>query len=560
ELRGAADTAEELWRSLRSAGEELSKAGEALQKGGGVSLSPVSDAARESSAALFGALSEMSEQMSALEGVLNSTGDALSEDLRAINSQMNSIFRIATDAVTDARSVSADDAVLVEDASDVNVEGIRAGKLELCRNEGAVDGDRNVGGVVGSMAIEYELDPENDLTGSLRFGSVFETRAVALRCVNSGAVTAKKDCAGGIAGEMDLGSVIECENYGDVESTDGSYAGGIAGLSRGMLRSCWSKCRVSALSYLGGVAGDAEKLMGCRAIAAIDGAGKPYAGAVAGFADPAGGQVRENLFLDLGEAGIDGVSYAGIAESAEFEALCGWEAVPDAFTRFHLTLSADGKLVSRIPFRYGRDLRRVSLPQIPRKEGFYAAWPDFDRSGRVSDLYVEAVYTPWITLLPSPQREGERALVLAEGEFTAAAVLDAAAEAMAPPEGTKEGRPLRLSLQGAGNPGALPLRFLNTAGKNAALWQYADGQWRKLDSVLNGGYLMALAPAEGVYCVCVPDGAPLWLIPCAAGAALLAFCAALLGRRRSKQRKQAQNHAKEAENAENTENTETQKS
>ena len=45
------------------------------------------------------------------------------------------------------------------------------------------------------------------------FGSSYETKAVLMNCVNRGAVTSKKDCVGGLAGRMDLGTALECQNY-----------------------------------------------------------------------------------------------------------------------------------------------------------------------------------------------------------------------------------------------------------------------------------------------------------------------------------------------------------
>ena len=47
----------------------------------------------------------------------------------------------------------------------------------------------------------------------------YETKAVLQGCVNYGSVTAKKDCVGGLAGRMDLGTALDCQNYGPVEST-----------------------------------------------------------------------------------------------------------------------------------------------------------------------------------------------------------------------------------------------------------------------------------------------------------------------------------------------------
>ena len=60
------------------------------------------------------------------------------------------------------------------------------GKVLECTNYGSVEADRNVGGLAGSMAIEYDLDPEDDLLSNehrtTRF--TYQTRAILLSCDN----------------------------------------------------------------------------------------------------------------------------------------------------------------------------------------------------------------------------------------------------------------------------------------------------------------------------------------------------------------------------------------
>lgn len=52
-----------------------------------------------------------------------------------------------------------------EDVSDEAPETTDTGYLSDARNDGTVEGDVNVAGIVGSMAIEYDFDPEDDLSG-----------------------------------------------------------------------------------------------------------------------------------------------------------------------------------------------------------------------------------------------------------------------------------------------------------------------------------------------------------------------------------------------------------
>ena len=59
-----------------------------------------------------------------------------------------------------------------------------------------VNGDLNVGGIVGTMNIEYDLDPEfdPDLTDSTDITLRSTVNNVVIRCSNYGEVTSEKQC------------------------------------------------------------------------------------------------------------------------------------------------------------------------------------------------------------------------------------------------------------------------------------------------------------------------------------------------------------------------------
>ena len=88
-----------------------------------------------------------------------------------------------------------------------------------------------MGGIVGAIAVENDLDTQDDLEiigdGSLNFHC--DARAVVLHCENDGTVTGKKENAGGIVGWASMGLLRECLNTGAVEAEDADYVGGIAG-------------------------------------------------------------------------------------------------------------------------------------------------------------------------------------------------------------------------------------------------------------------------------------------------------------------------------------------
>lgn len=485
ELADAAALAAPVGRGLERAFDILKIVASNVVEDGPVSFTPLGETVRQSSRGLFDALTDLSQELEDLNGAVSSAGDSLSADLRAISRQFNKVFQVLLDTLSDIRDeADGSSRDLVTDTSDENIAATRYGKVENCRNEGAIDGDRNVGGVAGTISIEYGLDPEGDLALSLR--GTYETKAVLQSSVNHGAVTAKKDCAGGLAGRMDLGTALDCENYAPVKSASGSYVGGIAGMAgSAVVRESFAKCALSGADDIGGIAGCAGNLRNCYAIATVL-EGTERVGAIAGSGERE--DIRNNFFVDTGVAGIDGVSYAGAAQPIPFEELRQLPDIPAEFAAFTLAFKTEDQTVQEIPFTYGQDLSKLELPAIPEKEGFYGQWPEFDTSGLNSDIILEAVYTPWVTLVASMEQEGELALALAEGQFTEEVVLH-----VRPASSTDETWwDVNLDGTDLGPEDDVTLRLLNHTGGKAEVWQFRDGGKPavRMDAKVNGSYLI----------------------------------------------------------------------
>ena len=555
ELREVSSSASAAGGLLSHAFDTISGAVDQLTADGPREFTPLGEAAREAGDSLYNALAGLSDEMAALNGTLQSGGDVVTADLRAISRQFNVVFDVLIHALADLRDdVEGGVESYVQDTSDEDIAATREGKVADCANAGAVEGDRNVGGVVGAMAIEVDLDPEDDIMEKLSFGATYETKAVLQGSVNRGSVTAKKDCVGGLIGRMDLGTALDCQSYGPIASTGGDYVGGAAGWASASIRGCYAKNTLSGGRYVGGVAGWASRLRDSYAIATIE-EGTECLGAVAGNIET-GGVLTGNRFVDTGWAGVDGVSYAGRAEPIAFEELAQLPGVPPEFTAFTLTLMADETFVAQLPFFYGSDLSRLDLPEVPEKEDCYGVWPEFDPSGTGSDLTLEAVYIPWVTLVASQEQEGKLSRALAEGKFTEEAVLRAEDSAQTPPEGGIYVWDISLTGSQLTGGETVPLRLLNPEGGDALVWQYQNGQWNQVEAVRNGKYLaLAMEGTSGTFCLQPQEAFP-WLIAvgAAAGAVVLLLVLALLGRRRRK--KKAAKAAKAAEEAETDETRE----
>ena len=314
-----------------------------------------------------------------------------------------------------------------------------------------------------------------------------------------------------------------------------------AGYADGTIRNSCSKCVLSGASYVGGIAGWASRLRNCAAIVTI-GEGTEWVGAIAGDADLKAGDLHDNFFVDTGTAGVDGISYAGIAEPVDFETLRAMPGIPTEFVSFTLTLMANDAVVAAIPFYYGEDLSLVELPKVPEREGFYGAWPEFDVSGLSSDITLEAVYTPWVTLIASEAREGTLSLALAEGRFTEDSSLQVSSSAQTPPAGgsgkqTTNVWELTLTGTDVAEGDTVPIRLLNRGGGKATVWQLTGGQWHEVEATANGHYLMlTMTGTSGIFCIRSAPGSPLVLILLLAAAALVLLLLILLIRRRKKKK------------------------
>ena len=454
--------------------------------------------------------SSLIEGADTLNTLMNTSADTLLADLQAINNQFGVITNLVREEGKRAQEQQAGDRF--EDVSgQKSAQEQSTGRVSACRNEGTVEGDLDVAGIAGAIGIDLEFDPEDDLKqqGDRSLDVWIQASAVAYQCVNVGAVTAKKDNAGGIAGRMDLGAIDSCENNAPVSSTDGSYVGGVAGSSRGRIQGCWSKGALSGSHYIGGIAGQGDTLTDCRAAVEID-RGEGYLGAIAGTVNE-GGMAQGNLFASGSLAGIDGISYQGQAEPVEFAALCTLPGVPEQFDQLTLTFVADGQTLDTVEIPYGGALE--TLPSIPAKEGCSAAWPDLDYGHITVSQRVEAVYTPYVSALSDG---GTLPQILVDGSFSTQARMtqDSREEGWTDENGgAHSGTVWTVTVTDPNlEDAAYTVHYRLPEGtKGWQLWVEEDGVWTRRDASVDGSYL--IFPGSGTsttFCV-LSQPFPIWL-------------------------------------------------
>lgn len=362
-------------------------------------------------------------QLQLLTGeTLNSAG-TLGTDIENIAGQAGKLSDTFKAVMQEAQELSLTD--FVADISKINLEEATFGKVVSCTNNGKVYADKNVGGIAGNMSVEYELDPEDDVTAelSLQERQQHKLTTIIYKCVNNTMVTAKKNYVGGICGRMDLGIIAGSEGYGYVSSESGDYVGGIAGLTGSTVQNCFAKCSLSGRNYIGGVvgsgvsedtSGESSLVSGCYTLVEVLGY-QQFAGAIAGIN---AGQYAECFFVSQDLPGINRTSYAQKAEPITYEELLEVSDLPDEFEVFTLSFVANGEVVHSTTFKYGDSFDEDIFPNVPMMYGTQGQWDTAELKNLQKDTVVTAVYSQYQAALASEElREDGRPIFLAEGQF-----------------------------------------------------------------------------------------------------------------------------------------------
>ena len=479
--------------------------------------------------ALTSSLGAMSGTMNQIAAISQKTVTTLSSDLQAIGNQVQAMSTTINGA---AENLGA----AFTDISDSDTDGDTFGKVERCVNHGSVLADWNVGGIVGAISVENDLDVENDLEvigeNSLNFHC--DARAVVLRCENRGTVTGKKENAGGISGWVSMGLVRECVNTGTVEAASADYVGGIAGQSEGFIRRCQVKANLSGCSNVGGIAGCGKTVTDCMAMVRLL-TGSEKLGAILGTARGSG-ELLSNYYLNVerDHGGIDGISYHLIAQPLAEQAFFRLEGLSESFRSHTIRFVYDDGTEETRTVLHGKALKDKDIPAIPTVEGSEGGWKS-DWNVNLDCVTFDAVFTasylPRTAVLESQQtRENGLPILLCQGSFARDAGLEvqqgSAPEELLPVECWEFAAPDESA--------QLTLRFLPPENADAkeltVLVCTADGSWQERNCNVDGSYLVFTVDAgEHTFCVArtqkqIPIPALLAILAAVAAAGILLVC------------------------------------
>ena len=437
------------------------------------------------------ALDDIDSELSAIQDRVDSMAQAAGADNDALHATSQAIFD-DMEAVRQAISgLGKEPELTVTDLTDEIDQG--PGLVKGCTASGTVQGDTNVGGIVGTVSTELGDDPEAtfDLGDLKLMSDVYATlRAVVRDCRFDGDVTVKNECGGGVAGRCEAGAIVDCAARGTVE-TGGDYCGGIAGRTKGRVIRCAALTDLTGQSWLGGVAGLGQDITDCRTMVRADSDGE-YQGAIAGQAE---GTLTGNRYLMEDLAGLDGVDYAETAQGLDFDAFSQLEYIPADFLTFSYRFEVNGQTVAEIPFQYGDDLDTSLVPEAPKQGEEYGQWPQFPTQDLRRSMVLSVQFTtPTSTLA---DQDGV-AQLLVEGTFSPDASLTVNQEEL--PDQKVEGYTSRsawnYTVTGSQSDTiTVRLRAEGVAKPAAAVYQ--DGSWQRVDSTLDGSYLVFQAPTQG---------------------------------------------------------------
>lgn len=437
------------------------------------------------------ALDDIDGELSAIQNRVDSMTQAAGADNDALHATSQAIFD-DMEAVRQAISgLGKEPELTVTDLTDEIDQG--PGLVKGCTASGTVQGDTNVGGIVGTVSTELGDDPEAtfDLGDLKLMSDVYATlRAVVRDCRFDGDVTVKNECGGGVAGRCEAGAIVDCAARGTVE-TGGDYCGGIAGRTKGKVIRCAALTDLTGQSWLGGVAGLGQDITDCRTMVRADSDGE-YQGAIAGQAE---GTLTGNRYLMEDLAGLDGVDYAQTAQGLDFDAFSQLDYIPADFLTFSYRFEVNGQTVAEIPFQYGDNLDTSLVPEAPKQGEEYGQWPQFPTQDLRRSMVLSVQFTtPTSTLA---DQDGV-AQLLVEGTFSPDASLTVDQEEL--PDQKVEGYTSRsawsYTVTGSQSD-TITVRLRAEGVEKPAAAVYQDGRWQRVDSTLDGSYLVFQAPTHG---------------------------------------------------------------
>ena len=387
-----------------------------------IQLPYLDSGAADAADALFDSINAVSDELRAIVSISDRFSQEAKQQLNAIYEQFTQILDTAAKLAGQVLDTTTEG--IIKDTSHVDIDAVKAGKVSLCCNRAVVSGDINAGGIVGAMAIEYQLDPEDDLSSKLSQYRLrtYQAKAIVQNCTNLGQIEGKRSYMGGICGKMDMGIILSSDSFAQVSSSEGDYVGGIAGSAAGPIQGCSVKAAISGGKYVGGVAGLADAVSDCRSMTLLQGSER--VGAVLGYAESVSRDaICGNLYFALpGSPGaIDGISYEGCAQASAEDAFLAQNGLDSCFAQAVLTFCfADGS-VRTLSLPVSTVLESSMIPALENADGQIVFWNGLEEQlgqPQYFDRILTAQHKAMISVVESAEtRPDGKPVLLLQGSF-----------------------------------------------------------------------------------------------------------------------------------------------
>lgn len=431
-------------------------------------------------------------------GVLDNGFTNVMDSFHSFNGEVNSIIDDVNKSIEAMEK--KDGYSYINDISTSDIKD-KKGVIYGCVNNASVEGDINIGGIAGNMSIEYENDPELDIDfkTSLDITLRISVNDVIIRCQNNAKVKSRRDCAGSIAGIQEFGLIYRCEGYGRVTTDGGDYIGGIAGSSKGSILNCYSYAILNGSAYVGGIAGYGDSLENNISLSIINASGE-CKGSIAGqiLGD---GTVDNNYFDNSDVEGIDGITYAGKADRRSYEEIMAMDDVPNKFNKVIVVFEVEDEELASVTIPYGTSIGVEDYPEVPYKEGYYVQWDMSKNTDNIEkNMTINASYILWDQSIAGYTRnDNDKIILVVEGQFYQDARL--LMHSVDGPDNLANNQEVKYSYGWYIDNNRdikydkVSARFY--AGKNPKNYSIMinqDGKWKKVDSKIDGSYLVAKIP------------------------------------------------------------------
>lgn len=517
------DLSDVIKANIRSLKKDLEKTDEAISEQNDAvrnDLEALQQGTRESR-------QEIEEKIDQIERQMDDVNDTISDGFDRLDERLNS-----------------EDVFSFTDLSDSDNMENRHGLVAQCRNSGEITADINGGGIAGAIAIETDMESEFAIhkIGTRSMNQSGTEKATILQCINDSDITVKNDYAGGIVGRSDRGAAISCKNYGNIETVDGSYTGGIMGKSSYLIRDCYALCRVTGNDYTGGITGYGAAVVGNYVMATVESKTKESFGAIAGIVEE---RAEDNCFVEEGIAAINGLTYERQARPITYEELLEMSGTPDEYRSFHVKFMADNTVIKEITCQYGENVKDSEIPAVPKKAGCYGIWEEESLLHINRNITVHAIYGAWITTISAAGEEKPSLLVSAD--FFPDARLTY--QKLPVEQYTKEGYEViaaydfTLTSEHQQDYGALRVRVASPKAKRqlCAAW-VQEGEIRILDTEVDGSYLVFAMNQPGTFLILEQNADhTIWITAGLAVFVILLVMAVVRHRKKSRQKREKKN-------------------